>query len=185
MILLCAATNDAWSRGDELAAIALCIGVVAAVIAWRTLWCSNLNASVATSSVLIEGIQSSLYEYINSIEGAQRNEEKRDQQAEKLEVLMNHLEMASAVCVERSLYGISLTLVRNYLKDVLNLVILKNQYVCTEAGKLLQDEATFKYIRWFMDVAPKGSITNPDGWYVRYKPSFIEWLRVNFGLAGW
>jgi hypothetical protein len=61
---------------------------------------------------------------------------------------------------------------------------VRDQYVCSEAGDLPQDEATFKYIRWFMEIAPKGSITDADGWYVRYEPGFIERLRVKLGLAG-
>jgi hypothetical protein len=35
-----------------------------------------------------------------------------------------------------------------------------------------------------MDIAPKGSITDVDGWYVRYDPDFIELLKVKIGLAG-
>lgn len=175
--------SEAWSRADIIALVTLFFALIGIVVAWRTLWCSNLNASVATSSALMADIQTSLNEYIGSIPDSQPNEKQLSLMTEKLEVLMNRLELASAVCVERSLYGISLTLVRNYVRDVLKLVV-KDQYVCSEAGKLLQDEATFKYIRWFMGIAPRGSITVPDGWYVRYEPGFIEMLRVKLGLAG-
>jgi len=95
---------------------------------------------------------------------------------------MNRLEMASAICVERSLFGISRTLVRNYVRDVLHVIVM-NDYVCTEAGKLLQDDATFKYMRWFMEIEPAGRITTPPGWYVRYSPTYIEWLRVKTGWS--
>jgi hypothetical protein len=139
---------------------------------------------VATASALMVDIQNALNEYIRSIPNCESNQEHQNEMPEKLEFLMNRLEMASAVCVERSLYGISLTLVRNYVKDVLK-VILRNEYVCAEAGKLLQDDDTFKYIRWFMGFAPRGSIRAPDGWYVRYRPAFLERVRVKFGLAGW
>lgn len=177
------AANDAWPRADIIAVVTLFVAVVGIVIAWRTLWCSNLNASVATASALMADIQTSLNEYIGSIPGSQPNEEQLVSMAEKLEVLMNRLEMASAVCVERSLYGISLTLIRSYVKDVLKLIV-SDHYVCSKVRELLQDEETFKYIRWFMGIAPKGSITDLDGWYVRYDPGFIEWLRVKLGLAG-
>jgi hypothetical protein len=188
MMLVYAATvattaNDTWSRADIIALAALAAAFIGVAVAWRTLWCSNLNVSVATAGALMADIQTSLNEYIGSIPDSQPNEKQQSLMAEKLEVLMNRLEMASAVCVERSLYGISLTLIRSYVKDVLKLIV-KNQYVCSEARKLLQDEATFKYIRWFMDIAPKGSITDTDGWYVRYEPGFIERLRVKLGLAG-
>jgi hypothetical protein len=175
--------SDAWPRADVIALFALIVTVVGVLVAWRTLWCSNLNASVATASALMADIQASLNEYIASIPAPQPDEMQQGLMTEKLEVLMNRLEVASAVCVERSLYGISLTLIRNYVKDVLKLIV-RNEFVCSEAGKLLQDEATFKYIRWFMDIAPKGSITDVDGWYVRYDPDFIELLKVKIGLAG-
>lgn len=179
------AASEVWQRADKLALWALCVAVMGLLIAWRTLRRGNLNASVATASALMADIQTSLNDYIGSIPSDsvfELNEAQASQMTEKLEVLMNRLEMASAICVERSLFGISLTLVRNYVRDVLN-VVVKNDYVCVEAGKLLQDEATFKYIRWFMEIAPKGSITAPSGWYVRYEPSRIEWLRVKTGWA--
>ncbi len=178
------AAPEVWQRADKLALSTLCIAVIALLIAWRTLWRSNLNASVATASSLMADIQTSLNEYIGSIPAppSPPSEEQEGQMTEKLEILMNRLEMASAICVERSLFGISRTLVRNYVLDVLT-VIVENNYVCMEAGKLLKDEATFKYIRWFMEIAPKGSITTPSGWYVRYEPTCIEWLRMKIGWA--
>lgn len=175
--------NDVWPRADVIALVALFVTVAGVLIAWRTLWCSNLNASVATASALIADIQTSLNEYIGSIPNSPPNESQQGLMTEKLEVLMNCLEMASAVCIERSLYGISRTLVRNYVTDVLKLIV-RDRYVCSEAGMLLQDEATFKYIRWFMDITPKGSLTEGDGWYVRYEPSLIERLKVMVGMAG-
>jgi hypothetical protein len=183
MTLVCAAP-EGWQRADKLALSALGVAVVGVLIAWRTLRQTNLNASVATASALMADIQISLNEYINSITTlpTQFSEEQQAPMTEKLELLMNRLEMASAICIERSLFGVSRTLTRNYVQDVLN-VIVKNEYVCTEAGKLLQNKADFKYIRWFMGIAPKGSVTTPDGWYVRYKPSLIERLRVRLGWA--
>jgi hypothetical protein len=163
--------TDPWARADKLALLALYVAVMGLLIAWRTLRRGNLNAI-------------SLNEYIASIpvSSTQFSEEQESQMVERLELLMNRLEMASAICVERSLFGISRTLVRSYVRDVLN-VIVKNDYVCTAAGKLLQDEATFKYMRWFMQIEPAGSITTPPGWYVRYKPAYIEWLRVKTGWS--
>ena len=176
--------TDPWARADKLALLALYVAVMGLLIAWRTLRRGNLNASVATASALMADIQISLNEYIASIpvSSTQFSEEQESQMVERLELLMNRLEMASAICVERSLFGISRTLVRSYVRDVLN-VIVRNNYVCTAAGKLLQDEATFKYMRWFMQIEPAGSITTPPGWYVRYKPAYIEWLRVKTGWS--
>jgi hypothetical protein len=180
-----------WQRADLLALLALLVTVVGVLVtivgvmvACWTLRCSNLNTSVATANSLTSDIQTALSEYIDSVKLLDPTEERRTTMARKLEALMNRLEMASAVCVEKSLYGISLTLIRDYVRGVLN-ILLRNEYVCEEAGKLLHDKATFKYIRWFLNVAPTGSITTPDGWYVRYEPGCIERWKVRFGLAGW
>jgi hypothetical protein len=164
------AIPEVWLRADKLAAWTLGITVVGLLIALKTLRRGNLNASVSTASSLMAGIQTSLYEYIGSIPDSdlevQPSEDQKDQMTEKLEILMNQLEMASAIYIERSLVGLSGMLVRKYLQEVLNLIV-KNEYVCAEVKNLLHDEATFKYIRWFMGVAPKGSITtHPIGMYV-------------------
>ena len=193
------ATSEAWTRGDKLALWALCVAIAGLLIAWRTLRRGNLNASVATASALMADIQVSLNEYIRSIptpntelseeleagpetSSLEWSEQQQAEMTEKLELLMNRLEMASAICVERSLFGISRTLVGSYVQDVLK-VIIENHYARVEAGKLLHNEETFKYIRWFMAIAPPRSVTVPPEWYVRYKPIFIEWLRVKTGWA--
>jgi hypothetical protein len=174
---------EVWLRADKLAAWTLGITVVGLLIALKTLRRGNLNASVSTASSLMAGIQTSLYEYIGSIPDdleAEPSEDQKNQMTEKLEILMNQLEMASAIYIERSLVGLSGMLVRKYLEEVLNLIV-KNEYVCAEIKNLLHDKATFRYIRWFMGIAPKGTITTPEDWYVRYEPSVIERLRVKIG----
>lgn len=172
----------ACQRPDVFASWMLFIAVIGLLIAWKTFRRGNLNASVATASNLMSNIQTSLYEYINSIPPSrpQPSQQSIDLEAEKLEVLMNLLEMASAICVEKSLFGVSLTLVENYVRDILKLII-GNQYVCLKVGQLLQNQDTFKYIRWFMGIASPESITIPPGWYVRYQPTCFEWLLMKIG----
>jgi hypothetical protein len=183
-MMLAVAAPDVWSRSDKLTLWALGIAVVGVLIALKTLRRGNLNASVALASSLMGDIQISLNDYIKSIPDSASilSNEQETEMTEKLELLMNRLEMASAICIERSLFGISMTLVENYVRDVLNLIV-KNAYVSAKAGKLLQEDETFKYIRWFLRIAPVGSIIVPDGWYVRYKPGWFEWVRVKIGWA--
>ena len=92
-----------------------------------------------------------------------------DTKSYQLSELMNLIELACAIHLENSLFGASNELIKEYLADVLRLLI-KDTYTRTEIPTLLQGPKTFIYIKKFLKAKRDNlSVTIPLEWYERAK----------------
>lgn len=105
---------------------------------------------------LIEGFRSAWERFFSPNEG-----EKRTELAE----LLNLLEVACAIWLERSVSGNSAKLLDEYLNNVLRL-LTANAYASEEVKLLLQDRTTFVFIRrYFKLKQARPSASIPLEWY--------------------
>jgi hypothetical protein len=97
----------------------------------------------------------------------------------KLERLMNVLEIAAAIEVEGTLSGVSRDLMSDYLRRVLD-DIISDDYVNARVSELLQDDTTYIYIRRFLKKnAPLSAVLAPE-WYALPKLSWKERIGTFF-----
>jgi hypothetical protein len=177
--VVCAA-DIAWSRADRIALWTLIAGVFGIWIAWRTLRRGNRNSSVASMIPLNAEIRDMYDQYIEIFSSAQFQtplelEILEREIADRLEKLMNVLEMSAAIQVERTFSGVSRTLMSEYLKRVLE-DLLADDYTSNKVSGLLQDDRTYLYIRHFLDRTARLSVVLPTKWYV--VPNRTIWQRI-------
>jgi argonaute-like protein implicated in RNA metabolism and viral defense len=170
-------TPDTWSRGDLIAlwsligtAIAVATGLIAVVIAIHTLRRGNKNASVATMVPLNAEIRQMWVEYDEALASIDFKDDEElaaleEKIAVKLQNLMNVLEIAAAIELEGTLSGMSRVLMRDYLEQMLDMII-RDDYTNAKVSELLQDDTTYIFIRRFLKkTVPPNSIL-PAEWYV-------------------
>jgi hypothetical protein len=170
-------TPDTWSRGDLIAfwslignGIAVAIALIALFIAIHTLRRGNKNSSVATMIPLNAEIRQMWAKYDDALASIDfKNDEElaalEEKIAVKLQDLMNVLEIAAAIELEGTLSGVSRVLMRDYLEQMLDMII-RDDYTNAKVSDLLQDETTYIFIRRFLKkTVPPNSIL-PAEWYV-------------------
>jgi len=170
-------TPDTWSRGDIIAfwsliwtAITVPIGLLAVVIAILTLRRGNNNSSVATMIPLNAEIRQMWSEYDDTLSNINFKNDAElaaldDKITVQLQNLMNVLEIAAAIEVEGTLSGVSRILMRDYLEQML-MIIIRDDYTNAKVSELLQDETTYIFIRRFLKkTVPSNSILPPQ-WFV-------------------
>jgi hypothetical protein len=170
----------AWSRADRIALWTLIAGVFGIWIAWRTLRRGNRNSSVASMIPLNAEIRDMYDQYIEIFSSAQFQtplelEILEREIADRLEKLMNVLEMSAAIQVERTFSGVSRTLMSEYLQRVLE-DLLADDYTSNKVSGLLQDDRTYLYIRHFLHRTARLSVVLPPKWYVL--PDRTIWQRI-------
>jgi hypothetical protein len=128
------------STSDTIAAASLFVTFVALGVAWYAVWRANRTTSAATLVTLNEGFRSAWGRFFSANE---------QQKTAELAELLNLFEIACAIRQEGSVSGNSAELLREYLDDVLRL-LTGNAYICERVGPLLQNEATFIFVRRFL-----------------------------------
>jgi argonaute-like protein implicated in RNA metabolism and viral defense len=93
----------------------------------------------------------------------------------KLERLMNVLEIAAAIEVEGTLSGVSRALMSDYLRRILD-DIIGDDYTNAKVSELLQDDSTYIFIRRFLKKNAPLSAVLPPPWYAY--PQLGRWERI-------
>lgn len=144
------------SSSDVVTITSLGVAFVALVVSWFGIWRANRTTSAATLVTLNEGFRQAWARFFN---GPQ--EERHYELAE----LLNLLEIACAIYLEKSLSGNARTLTFEYLRNILRLLI-QDEYTNEHVGPLLQSTDTFIFIREFIKQKPSHlSVTIPPHWY--------------------
>ena len=100
---------------------------------------------------------------------------------DRLERLMNVLEIAAAIEVEGTLSGVSRILMSDYLRRVLD-DIISDAYTNSKVSELLQDDETYLYIRRFLKINRPLSVALPPQWYANPPSSWPDRARNLFRL---
>lgn len=96
-----------------------------------------------------------------------------------LQNLMNVLEIAAAIELECTLSGVSRVLMRDYLEQMLDMLI-RDDYTNAKVSELLQDDTTYIFIRRFLKkTVPPNSILPPQ-WYAYPQLSWQDRARAFF-----
>jgi hypothetical protein len=145
---------------DWIAAASLGVALAALMISWYAIVRANKTTSAATLVALNEGFRQA-WERCLQLRPTEQQAELTYQLAE----LLNLLEIACGVYLERSVSGNSRQLLVEYLNGVLSLLI-KNPSFSNQIPQLLQTEKTFIFIKRFIKEKPKSlSVTIPPNWY--------------------
>ena len=145
------------TTSDLIALASLAVAAVALVISVYAVIRANATASAATFVTLNEGFR----------QAWERCLQPQDEDATNYELaeLLNLLEIACAVYLERSLSGNSRKLIFEYLDSVLSLLI-KNSSLNSRVPQLLQTDKTFIFIKKFLKKKRSTlSVTIPPDWY--------------------
>ena len=117
--------------------------MLALVVAVLAIYKGNRNASVATLVTLYEASRQGFKRFLS----AKTEDDKRYELCE----LINLLEIAAAILNERSFVGVSKGIQRDYLNEVLELLI-DDEYARETIDKMLSAPSTFAHIRTFYSV---------------------------------
>lgn len=171
-------TPDIWGRGDVIALWSLILGVLAIIVAIFTLRRGNKNSSVASMIPLNAEIRNTWDEFIDSFQTMDFSSPAEFVEFErnirnKLERLMNVLEIAAAIEVEGTLSGVSQDLMSDYLRRILD-DIISDDYTNAKVSDLLQDETTYIYIRRFLKKNTPLSTVLPPQWYAYPNVSWLD-----------
>jgi hypothetical protein len=143
--------------GDWIALATLIVTIIGVWVAVVTLRRGNKNASVAALVALNESFREAWQRFHRA-----QNDEQR---AYELAELLNLLEIACGIECEKSLTGISQKLMKDYLNDVLG-ILIKDEYTNQQIPKMLHAPSTFCNIKRFLKSKPKHlSVTIPLEWY--------------------
>jgi len=129
---------------DQAAAFALVVSVIALAVALVAIRRGNMNSSVATLVALNEGFRQAWQRFLLALS----THNDTDQQYE-LSELMNLLEIASAIYIERSLAGVSRELMAAYLDRSLRL-LRDNENTSKRVAAMRDTPNTFKYIQKYV-----------------------------------
>lgn len=141
------------SPSDLIALASLFVALAALAISIYAISRANRTASAATLVTLNEGFRQAWDRYLQA------------RTIDDLAELLNLLEIACAMFIERSLTGNSRILAREYIKNVLS-ILARNPEVSEQAVQLLQTPDTFRFIKRFMKERPAGlSVVMPPAWY--------------------
>jgi len=144
------------NTSDAIASASLLIASVALVVACYAVSRANRTTSAATLVTLNEGFRSAWGRFFSA---------KDEQKTAELAELLNLFEIACAIRQEGSVSGNSAELLREYLDNVLRL-LTSNAYICQQVGPLLQNEATFVFVRRFLkESRSRPEVTIPLEWY--------------------
>lgn len=124
---------------DWIAAASGVVSLVALVVALHAVRRSNLNSSVATLVALNGGFSQGWQRYLTAPEEAKDYE---------FSELLNLLEIACAILCEKSLFGISRELSREYVEHVI-LLIEGDADARRRLEDAIHSPTTFKYIRHY------------------------------------
>jgi len=118
----------------------------------------NRNASVATLVTLYEASRQAFQRFLS--------EKTEDAKRYELCELMNLLEIAAAILNERSFAGVSKEIQREYLNEVLELLI-GDKYARETIDNMLSAPTTFAHIRKFYSVKRSQplSVVTPRQWF--------------------
>lgn len=145
---------------DWIASASLAISVVALVVAWFGIVRANKTTSAATLVSLNEGFRQSWQRFVATLDDAKKDNVQLDALAE----LLNLLEIACAIYLEKSLSGNSRKLMFEYLDSSLK-ILVKSQQASEQVYLLIQSKTTFIYIKKFLRKKPALSVTIPPKWY--------------------
>jgi hypothetical protein len=126
---------------DWIASASLIVAFVALVVALYAVYRGNRNSSVTTLVTLNEACREAWHRFLYP-----DSEEQRQYQ---LSELMNLLEIACGIQLEKSLAGVSKHLIKDYLKEVLPL-LLSNEHAREEMDRMQSSPTTFEHIKLFM-----------------------------------
>ncbi|HZP04785.1 MAG TPA: hypothetical protein VFB43_07790 [Terracidiphilus sp.] len=148
------------SSSDQIALASGVVSAIALIVAVYAIFKGNRNSSVATLISLSESCRSAWNRFLAATTDDDRTYE--------LAELMNTLEIAAAILNEDSLAGVSKTLLRAYLEQVLTL-LRNNAFASAQIEQMLSVPDTFECIQKFyrapQDALP--SITRPKRWFQR------------------
>jgi len=143
---------------DQIALASGIVSVIALVVAVYAIRKGNKNSSVATLISLSESCRAAWNRFLSA--------PNNDDRAYELAELMNTLEIAAAIVNEDSLAGVSKTLLRAYLEQVITL-LKNNAFASEQIEHMLSEPKTFESIQRFyrapQDAVP--SVTRPKGWF--------------------
>jgi hypothetical protein len=146
------------STSDWIAIVSLAVAIVALGVAIFAISRANKTTSAATLVTLNEAFSQAWERFLQP-------QSEPDTADYSLGELLNLLEIGCAIYIEKSLTGNSRELMREYLGNVLSLLI-KTPEVNDRALHLLQTQATFIFIKRFLKARPRGlSVTIPPKWY--------------------
>ena len=144
------------NTSDIIASASLLVAFIALGIACYAISRANRTTSAATLVSLNEGFRSAWSRFLSA---------KEEQKTAELAELLNLFEIACAIRQEGSVSGNSAELLREYLDNVLRL-LTSNAYICQQVRPLLQDEATFMFVRRFLkEGRSRPGVTIPLEWY--------------------
>jgi len=143
---------------DQIALLALIVAILALVVAMLAIYKGNRNASVATLVTLYEASRQAFQRYLS--------EKAEDAKRYELCELMNLLEIAAAILNERSFAGVSKEIQREYLNEVLELLI-GDKYARETIDNMLSAPTTFEHIRKFYSAKRSQplSVVTPRQWF--------------------
>lgn len=145
------------STSDWLALSSLVVAGAALVISIYAIVRANKTTSAATFLALSEGFRQAWDRYLDEDDPAMKRYNLAD--------LLNLLELACGIYLEKSVSGNSRKLAVAYLNNVL-LILINNSQVNVEITSLLQNKDTFIFIRKFLKKKrSKLSVTVPIKWY--------------------
>ena len=146
------------TQSDWIATASLGVAAAALAISIYAILRANMTTSAATLITLNEGFRQAWERCLQAFsEPATTNDSLAD--------LLNLLEIACAIYLEKSLTGNSRKLMSDYLRSTLSLLI-KTPVINDRAFLLLQTEETFIFIKKFLKERPLVlSVTIPPKWY--------------------
>jgi hypothetical protein len=138
--------------------LALIVAILALLVAMLAIYKGNRNASVATLVTLYEASRQAFQRFLS--------EKTEDAKRYELCELMNLLEIAAAILNERSFAGVSKEIQREYLNEVLELLI-GDKYARETIDNMLSAPTTFAHIRKFYSVKRSQplSVVTPRQWF--------------------
>lgn len=143
---------------DWIALGSLIVAVISAAVAIYAIYKGNRNSSVATLVTISEASREAWQRFLT----APTDDTKWNELCE----LMNLLEIASAILNEKSFVGVSKRLLKDYLNEVLSLLI-NDAYASKAVDKMFSSETTFEHIRKFYNSRQTQplSVTTPRQWF--------------------
>lgn len=129
-------------------------------MAFYAVYRGNRNTSVSTLATLNVAFRDAWDRFIH--------DEQR--KAFHFGELMNLFEIGCAICKEKSLIGVSRSLIEEYMKEALSL-LTKNPYAVEKVPGLLTGKDTFSHIKAFMEEQRrKHGLGIPDEWIKAIHP---------------
>jgi hypothetical protein len=143
---------------DYIALASLAVSLVALPVALIAIYKSNRNSSVATLVTLNEAFRQGWHRFLTT--------SNPDMKLYELSELMNLIEIACGILIEKSLSGMSMQIMMDYLNDILKLLV-KSEYATGEISKMLDEPGTFANIKQFLNdkKSQSLSVTIPLKWY--------------------